>query len=109
MKTTYTLILIFAIFLIMSQVSKSEDTLLAKASMSASPVAKLFGAAKALSCSVESVNVCVLTQSDEDCLKLGGHKVKSCSQTIEPARTADHHECSKGGEDSKEPVSCYGF
>jgi len=39
-------------------------------------------------CSVGSVNVYVLIQSHEDCLKLGGQKVKSCKQMIGPSTTA---------------------
>jgi len=43
------------------------------------PAVEYPGGTVGLFCEVEKVDVCVMTQTDGDCTKLGGEKVDSCS------------------------------
>lgn len=112
MKKFYILIFTAVMFFAITQVSKSEDMRVAKAPVNPPPAYSLLQSPKVHYCSVRSVNVCVLTQSHDDCIKLGGRKVGSCRQIIESGNTADHSDHNgscMARDDSQEPVSCYGF
>jgi len=112
MKKTYTLILVMTMFFLLPPISNSEDTHIAKATVSVPASLSFLSPSEGYFCSVGAVNVCVLTQSHEDCLKLGGQRVKSCRQTIESSTTAehsDHDDSCMANEHSQEPISCYGF
>lgn len=112
MKNTYTLTFVATMLFALSSIANSEDILIVKASPNTPSSFSFLSDSKGHFCSVSGANVCVLTQSHEDCLKLGGQKVGSCKQRIKSSTTAEHSDHSgdcMSHEDSQEPVSCYGF
>ncbi len=113
MKKTYTLMLLMTMFFALPSISNSEGINIAKAPVNVPASFSFLSPSKGHFCNVSSVSVCVLTQSHEDCLKLGGQKVNSCKQMIEPSTSAadhsNHNDTCMAKEDSQEPISCYGF
>jgi len=110
MKKTYILILLILISFALSQVSSSEDMRIAKAPADEPARFSLEDIADKYFCNVSDADVCIITQTNEDCAKLGGELVMNCKNA--PFLVEDEHH-SDGScmpkEESLEPVYCYGF
>ena len=117
MKKAYIIILIITSFFVLPTLAFSEDMFLAKVSKNDYSSFNLNDLSSGNFCMVERVNVCVLTESEKDCLKLGGENAQSCEnaalgstkvhKTFEDANQDQNSSMPEPASD--EPVFCYGF
>lgn len=110
MKKISTIILLIILSAALAQVSSSEVTVTAKNPPDTPAGFSLEDMADKYFCNVSGAGVCIITQTNEDCAKLGGELVMNCNNAPFLAEDEHHGDGScMPKEESLEPVYCYGF
>jgi len=110
MKLFFLITFLLLTFTQIPESSGSEDRHIAKTDNDMPGGFNLEEMADKCFCNVSDADVCIITQTNEDCVKLGGQLVVDCRNFPSSGDGGYHSDGScMPKEESLEPIYCYGF